>query len=325
MNGVISVIMPVYNVAGYLPQCLDSVLSQDYDQLEVILVDDGSKDDSGAICDAYAARDSRVKVIHQKNGGAAAAKNAGLRIATGEYLSFVDSDDWLEPDVFGYMVDILWSEQADMVQCAFRDAWRNRTEDRVFYTGRTVTDSDEYLRRLLRDYSCVLLWNKLYRREIFDGIFFEEGHKIDDEYFIYLGFLKDRKVVFDDRIIYNYRQRASSVMNSPAAAHQRLLDKLDVLQKRRKVVLAQRPQLKKDYDGMYLDSLWCLSRDPGNTEETLQQIRQLLRQYILTFGNTFPPRYLWGLLWDLWRSSPAQLLEQCRKTVNRQNTDEFYA
>ena len=97
MEGVISVVVPVYNVADYLPACLDSILSQDYDALEVILIDDGSTDASGAICDDYAARDSRVRVIHQKNGGAAAAKNAGLRAAGGEYLSFVDSDDYLEP------------------------------------------------------------------------------------------------------------------------------------------------------------------------------------------------------------------------------------
>lgn len=104
MNDLISVIIPVYQVADYLPECLDSVLSQDHRNLEVILIDDGSKDDSGTICDRYAAADDRVKVIHQKNSGAAAAKNAGLRIATGEYLSFVDSDDYLEPNVYSYMV-----------------------------------------------------------------------------------------------------------------------------------------------------------------------------------------------------------------------------
>ena len=325
MDGVISVIMPVYNVAGYLPQCLDSVLGQDYEKLEVILIDDGSKDDSGAICDAYAARDGRVKVIHQKNGGAAAAKNAGLRIATGEYLSFVDSDDWLEPEVYGYMVETLRGEGADMVQFAFRDAWTDRSEDRIFYPGRTVTDSDGYLRRLLEDYSCVLLWNKLYRREIFDGIFFEEGHKIDDEYFIYQGFLKDRKVVFDERIVYNYRRRASSVMNSHEAAHQRLLDKLDVLHKRRELVKKHRPQLKKDFDGWYLDSLWCLSREPGNTEKTLTEIKGHLRRYLLTPGNAFPPRYLWGLLFELYRTSVPELLEKSRERETRQDRSGLFA
>ena len=115
MDGLISVIIPVYNVAAYLPQCLDSVLSQDYEALEVILIDDGSKDESGAICDAYAARDSRVRVIHQQNAGGAAAKNAGLRIATGEYLTFVDSDDWLEPDAYASMMALAMEEKVKLV------------------------------------------------------------------------------------------------------------------------------------------------------------------------------------------------------------------
>lgn len=325
MNGVISVIIPVYNVEAYLPQCMDSLLAQDYEQLEVILIDDGSRDESGAICDAYAAKDSRVKVIHQPNGGAAAAKNAGLRVATGEYLTFLDSDDYLEPNVYGYMVEILRKENADAVQCAFRDVWKGRSKDCVVYSGREVVDSDEYLSRLMVDYTCALLWNKVYRRELYDGIFFEEGHKIDDEYFTYQGFLKDRKIVFDDRIIYNYRRRASSAMNSPEAAYQRLQDKLDSTQKRRKMVLKHRPQLRKIYDQYYLDSLWCLSGLEGNTEETILQFRKCLKQYLLTPGNSLPPRYLWNLLWRLLTWDPKRLLERCQKAEQQINLTDFFA
>ena len=107
MNNLISVIVPVYNVAAYLPQCLDSILQQDHEALEVILIDDGSTDCSGEICDGYAAADSRIRVIHQKNSGAAAAKNAGLRAATGEYLVFADSDDFVEPGAYSYMLRTL--------------------------------------------------------------------------------------------------------------------------------------------------------------------------------------------------------------------------
>ena len=113
MNETISVIVPVYNVAAYLPQCLKSILNQDYEDLQVLLIDDGSTDDSGAICDQFSAQDSRIQVIHQKNGGAAAAKNAGLRAATGKYLSFVDSDDYLEPGVYGFLVKTLEETRAD--------------------------------------------------------------------------------------------------------------------------------------------------------------------------------------------------------------------
>lgn len=325
MDGYISVIVPVYNVAAYLPQCLDSLLSQDYEKLEVILIDDGSKDESGLICDAYAARDSRINVIHQQNAGAAAAKNAGLRVATGEYLTFLDSDDWLEPNVYGYMVDVLRGEKADAVQFAFRDVWKNRAEDRVIYPGRTVVDSDEYMRRLTVDYSCALLWNKLYRREIYDGVFFEEGHRIDDEYFTYQGFLKDRKIVFDDKIIYNYRRRASGAMNAPEAARQRLSDRLDCMTKRRALVVKHRPQLKKLYDHTYLDALWCLSGEVGNTEETILEFRRCLVRYVMTPGNTFPPRYLWRLLWRLYRWEPQRLLERCHKAEQQLALEDFFA
>ena len=131
MNQTISVIVPVYNVEAYLPQCVDSILHQDYPDLEVILIDDGSTDHSGEICDRYATADSRIRVIHQKNGGAAAAKNAGLRIAAGEYLSFVDSDDYLEPNVYGFMLETLLDNQADAVQFSFREVFRSRTEEQL--------------------------------------------------------------------------------------------------------------------------------------------------------------------------------------------------
>ena len=104
---MLSVIVPVYNVEAYLPRCVDSILAQSYSNLEVILVDDGAKDASGAICDAYAAKDPRVKVIHKENGGLSSARNAGLDIALGEYIAFVDSDDWIEPDAYQHLLEVM--------------------------------------------------------------------------------------------------------------------------------------------------------------------------------------------------------------------------
>lgn len=215
MNETISVIVPVYNVAAYLPQCLESILNQDYGDLQVLLIDDGSTDDSGAICDQFAAQDSRIQVIHQKNSGAASAKNAGLRAASGKYLSFVDSDDYLEPGVYGFLVKTLEEARADAVQGAFQEVYQSRTEVRPLKPE--TLEGFDYLLRFPKDFTCALLWNKLYRRELFNGVFFEEGHKIDDEYFTYQGFLQPRKVVCTDRVIYNYRKRASSVMGLPGS------------------------------------------------------------------------------------------------------------
>jgi len=325
MNDVISVIIPVYNIAAYLPQCVESVLSQDHRELEIILVNDGSTDGSGEICDRYAALDSRVRVIHQTNSGAAAAKNAGLRMATGTYLSFVDSDDYLEPDVFGYMLQVLKSTGADAAQFSFRDVYQNRTEDQVLCEGRKLLSGKEYLLRFPKDWTCALLWNKLYRRSLYDGVFFEEGHKIDDEFFTYRGFLKECRVVLDERIIYNYRRRASSVMCSPETGEQRIVDILDAIVKRRANVTAVYPDLKEAFDESYLDAMWYLSENPHGTEKTIRLLKEHLGKYFQEKGNRFPPVYLWRGLLALKYAAPESLLEKCGKNPEQTNMDELFA
>ena len=323
MNDLISVIMPVYKVETYLPQSIESVLNQDHQNLELILIDDGSPDNCGAICDAYAAKDSRVRVIHQKNGGAAAAKNAGLRIAAGTYLSFVDSDDFLEPDVFGYMLKTLREQEADAVQFSFRDVYTDRVEPQVLTP--CVMNEKEYLIRFTKDWSCPLLWNKLYKRSLFEGVFFEEGHKIDDEYFTYQGFLNPCKVVFDDKIIYNYRKRASSVMSSPKAGEQRILDCIDSMVRRRENVLRRWPELRKAFDENYLDTIWYLSGNIDSTEKTITVLKAHLKSYFSRFGNSFPPRYLWKRLWKLYRTDTDVLLEECRMKKQEYSAEGYFA
>jgi len=324
MKDMISVIVPVYNVEKYLPQCVESIQNQDHRNLEILLIDDGSTDSSGAICDRYAAGDARIRVIHQKNGGAAAAKNAGLRVASGTYLSFVDSDDFLEPNVYGYMLKVLTGAQADAAQFAFRNVYQDRTEDQVVHMGRSVTDAKAYLARFTKDWTCALLWNKLYKRVLYNGVFFEEGHKIDDEYFTYQGFLNDCKIVCDDRIIYNYRKRASSVMSAPASAEQLVLDCLDAIAKRRERVVRAYPQLRKVFDENYLDVIWYLSGNTGGTEKTIDLLKSHLKAYLRTAGNTLPPRYLWKGLWKLYFTSTQALLSKKEKAEALDDIDTYF-
>lgn len=322
MNQTISVIVPVYNVAGYLPQCVDSILSQDYGDLEVILIDDGSTDGSGEICDRYAAQDSRVRVIHQKNGGAAAAKNAGLRLATGEYLAFADSDDYLEPGAYGFLMKVLLENGADAVQGSFREVYRNRAEEQRI--SEEILEGYDYLLRFPKDFSCALLWNKLYRRALFDGVFFEEGHKIDDEYFTYQGFLQPRKVVRMDRVVYNYRKRASSVMSSPESAERLVLDCLDSAAKRRQRILDTLPQLREPFDENYLDVIWYLSGNEGSTERTLQALKGSLHSYLREKGRTRPPVYLWRGLAKLWLIPVPRLLALCKRTCKQIDLSDYF-
>ena len=322
MNQTISVIVPVFNVAGYLPQCVDSILSQDYGNLEVILIDDGSTDGSGEICDRYAALDSRVRAIHQKNGGAAAAKNAGLRLATGEYLAFADSDDYLEPGAYGFLMKILLENGADAVQGSFREVYRNRAEEQRI--SEEILEGYDYLLRFPKDFSCALLWNKLYRRALFDGVFFEEGHKIDDEYFTYQGFLQPRKVVRMDRVVYNYRKRASSVMSSPESAERLVLDCLDSAAKRRQRILDTLPQLREPFDENYLDVIWYLSGNEGSTERTLQALKGSLHSYLREKGRTRPPVYLWRGLAKLWLIPVPRLLALCKRTCKQIDLSDYF-
>lgn len=325
MKDVISVIVPVYNVSAYLPECLDSILSQDYEKLEVILIDDGSTDDSGAICDAYAQRDSRIRVIHQKNGGAAAAKNAGLRAATGEYLSFADSDDFLEPGAYAYMMSLLKENGADIVRCAFQNRFRTRTEQWLAGEDRCVMEGKAFLARFATDWTCGLLWNKLYKRALFDGIFFEEGHKIDDEYFTYQGVMNAAKVVCDPRVVYNYRQRASSVMQSPAARAQIAVDRIDFMAKRREKVLERFPELRREFDISFVDALSYLADYPDNTEESIRLLKHYARRYFLQRGNTFPPRYLLKAVFLMYVTSTEKLLEKGKKNRKQVNADDYFA
>ena len=323
MKDVISVIVPVYNVSAYLPECLDSILSQDYEKLEVILIDDGSTDDSGAICDAYAQRDGRIRVIHQKNGGAAAAKNAGLRAATGEYLSFADSDDFLEPGAYAYMMSLLRETGADIVRCAFQNRFRTRTEQWLADESRCVMEGKAFLARFATDWTCGLLWNKLYKRALFDGIFFEEGHKIDDEYFTYQGVMNAAKVVCDPRVVYNYRQRASSVMQSPAARAQIAVDRIDFMAKRREKVLERFPELRREFDISFVDALSYLAKYPDNTEQSIRLLKYYARRYFLQRGNTFPPRYLLKAVFLMYVTGTEKLLK--RPQAKKPSPEDYYA
>ena len=294
MEGMISVIVPVYNVAAYLPECLDSILKQDYENLEILVIDDGSTDGSSEICDKYAACDPRISVIHQKNGGAANAKNAGLRIATGEYLSFVDSDDYLEPGAYSHMVGLLRETGADVVQCSFRDVFRDGSKEGPKKENRTYS-AEQYLEGYTRDWTCGLLWDKLYRRSAFGDVFFEEGHRIDDEYFTYQGIMNAVRICTDTRVVYNYRKRRSSVMWSPDSAALILLDRIDYLSKRRKNVIARFPGLRKAFDRHFAEMMVILSRDPCCTKESMVRIRKELIAYGKEKGHT-------PINWRLWAS-----------------------
>ena len=252
-NSIISVIVPVFNVSEYLEQCLESIINQSYRNLEIIIVDDGSTDDSGVICDHYAQKDDRIHVIHSDNKGAANARNQALDLATGEYLAFVDSDDYLEIDAYEYMQKLLVDYQADMIQCSFRDIHADHTRDRIMIDSFREFSTDEYIERYVSDWSCSLLWDKLYKRGLFEGIRFVEGRVIDDEFFTYKGVLNAEKIIHDPKIVYNYRRRPDGLMGSLKSRGQIIVDTIDYGDERRKIVGQRSKRLSKIFNHGFVD------------------------------------------------------------------------
>lgn len=279
MNNLISVIMPVYNVEKYLKQSIESVCNQTYDKLQIILIDDGSTDNSGLICDAYAQRDDRIIVIHQKNGGAASAKNAGLKVATGEYLAFVDSDDYLESDAYAFMMMYMEKHNSDIIQCGFYNVFCDNREKQLNFSREEEYSTCSYLALFTKEWTCALLWDKLYRRKVFKGIYFEEGHKIDDEFFTYKGVMNSKKIVRVPYVTYNYRQRLSGVMLSKESQEKIIMDTVEYLLIRRKIVTEKFPELKQTYDEHYLNMLVILSKKSSISIEGIMKIKSAIKDY----------------------------------------------
>ena len=217
MNVLITVIVPIYKVEPYLDRCVESIVCQTYPNLEILLVDDGSPDACPALCDAWAARDPRVRVIHKPNGGLSDARNAGLAVATGEYIGFVDSDDWVEPRMYELLYDALTDTGADIAE-AERD---NFGEDRPATPWQgdkpacATATAEEAISELMRDGRFrQTVWNKLYRRELLREQPFAVGKTNEDEFWTYRIFGNARKLVKLDAALYHYYCRPGSIIQS---------------------------------------------------------------------------------------------------------------
>lgn len=281
MNEIlVSVIIPVYGVEQYLPECIQSILNQTYKNLEIILVDDESKDKSPEICDGFAEKDARIKVIHKKNGGAASARNIGLDNATGDYICFIDSDDTVKINYIERLLYIVKKYQADVAICGFFYHYKNRMERKGYQGQEKEYTQIEYLEKFLRDWTCGLIWNKIFSKKVIQGIRFEEGHKIDDEFFTYQVIMKGKKIIEFNEPLYMYRMRKSSVMSEAGDYQLQILqDQLQYTQERYERVVTKYPQLKKIYTEGMVDSLIHFSRRGNGWEEGGKKIRKVIHQY----------------------------------------------
>lgn len=223
-SGLISIIVPIYKVEKFLRKCVDSIIAQTYKNIEIILVDDGSPDKCPEICDEYAKKDSRIRVIHQKNAGLSAARNSGIRVANGEYIGFIDGDDYEEPDMYEKMFVKISENHADLCICNYRYVDEDGNDFPINWKSPLKNECctpTEAQRKLCEDgyWYYVTAVNKLYHNRLFKAHGFKDGILHEDEFIIHHIFDSCRKIVTISDELYNYVQRNNSITGNKENIH----------------------------------------------------------------------------------------------------------
>ncbi|MGE9965396.1 glycosyltransferase family 2 protein [Fusicatenibacter saccharivorans] len=229
----VSMIVPVYQVEKYIAQCIESVLNQTFQDFELILIDDGSKDQSGRICDLYAAKDDRILVIHTENRGAAAARNVGLDHASGRYITFLDGDDYLDEHMIARLYEEIVDSEYDMVVCDFLNLLPDEEDNFIVHLQEKTVNGREVLEHLKneRNYGLwTIVWNKIYKREVLENLRFPDGKYFEDEFFSNQLYLNSNQIHVIPDVLCYHRVLASSTMNTQKIEN--YLDLLDALQER---------------------------------------------------------------------------------------------
>lgn len=213
-NPLISIIVPIYKVEKYLERCVESLLNQTYTNLEIILVDDGSPDNCPVMCEEFAKKDSRIRVVHKKNGGLSDARNVGLEVATGEYIGFIDSDDYVDVNMYQDMITNALKYNAQIVECDIYSVYDgNRIEEYSSVDDAVYTTTKDIMYAYIAKFTIkTVVWNKLYKKDIFGSLKFEVGKYNEDEFFTYQILSKATTFVHINKHYYYYIQRAESIM-----------------------------------------------------------------------------------------------------------------
>lgn len=298
----ISVIIPVYNAEPFLPACLDSVLAQTHRELEILLIDDGSTDGSGAICDRYAALDSRIRVIHQENGGVSRARNRGLELATGELTSFVDSDDAMEPDMYELLVRLLVEYDADISHCGYKRFDKQGAFVRDINGTRQLmvqTGQEAIVCMLRGEHFSNGLWNKLFRSSIVRDLRFREDLKNnEDVLFNVHAFSRAKTAVFQDEGKYHYYDHPTSACNSLKARKQNR-DAIEACMQM--LPLVEAPETlaavhQRIYEARVNQLRWLVRNPNEATPGELRTEKELLMQAWKSIGDPTPRQRINHLL-----------------------------
>lgn len=275
-NKLVSIIVPAYGVEKELPRCLDSLLNQTYKNIEILLVDDGSPDQCPQICDTYGEKDQRVRVFHKENGGLSSARNYALDRVSGDYISFVDGDDWVTKDFIEVLVHDLETNHADMSIIGYSLAWENgkylsQTPEHVY----EVLDGDQAMRELFiqRKFQC-MSWTKLYKRELFHSVRFPDGKLFEDIAVSIDLFRQCSTIVVNGTSKYMYYQRPNSIVNSQMNENKLVM--LDFVEEMVEYARKQGGIYIREAESFYLKSALMLILQAYNSPQD-EEVRRLTK------------------------------------------------
>ena len=287
MNKLLSIIVPVYNVEQYLERCLTSLLEQEYKDIEIILVDDGSKDSSGELCDSYAEKYDNIRVIHQLNSGQSMARNIGVKAAEGDYIAFVDSDDWVKTDMFSKLMgEAQLHPDVDMVKCGYCETDGKGYKKEVLFSGSAkqyLVEKDNLCRYYGQGALWVTPWNTIYRSDLAKRVEFPVGLYHEDNYASFFYLYYSRNCIIVNEPLYCYWQNPTGTMGDVEKLAKRRRDMVEVLERLLKYADGQ-PQLKNSAIYKKLEEGWArqqfhLIRD----DESIMSITKQVRDRIVKF------------------------------------------
>ena len=284
---LISVIVPVYKVEAYLDRCVQSIVDQTYRNLEIILVDDGSPDRCGAMCDAWAEKDSRIKVIHKANGGLSDARNVGMAIATGEYLAFVDSDDYLAPEMYQLLYDRMHLDGSDIAACGVELVFEDGTPSRMLTKGGGCVLNRKEAMAAIVDESWLKqpVWYKLYKTKLVRDIPFPVGKYHEDVFWSYRAVARAQKVSVFDTPCYFYLQHDGSIMGEGYSLKR--LDAIEAKAQRLSFLengfpeIAQKARKDLAFSCMYHGQLALVHLKEPEKQQAIKQLKEILGSVIL--------------------------------------------
>ncbi len=298
----ISVIVPVYKVEAYLDQCISSIVNQTYPNLEIILVDDGSPDNCPAMCDTWAEKDQRIRVIHKPNGGLSDARNAGMAAATGELMAFVDSDDYLAPDMYEHLYQCMLQDESDISACGVQMVWEDGTPPRMLTCqGSCILNREDAMRASIEEsWLKQPVWYKLYKTALIRDILFPVGKYHEDVFWSYQAVGSANRVSVSDRVGYFYRQRGGSIMGEGYS-----LKRLDAVEAKVQRCEYMKEHFPQFYD-LCLKNLWftCIYQgqlalkelDADSGEKTIAYLHHVLKDNPIPSYNGSGKDNMWIFL-----------------------------